>query len=81
MLSWLITSLKVVQKEKVIYICDVRPIGSFLLDKETKEACELLEEKMKPYCAVYTTYYKNIVQIHQEGATENVADSVDLVLR
>lgn len=56
----------------------MEPPDSLLFDQDAYTAYDILKEAMKQYCAVYTTYYEDIVQEHQEASTEKLADSVDL---
>lgn len=43
-----------------------------LFCEETNAAYGMLKETVTQYCAIYTTYYKYIVQVPQETASEGL---------
>lgn len=53
--------------------------GRYFFDEETNAAYEILEV-MTQSCALYTTEFKSIVNVHLETTSEDVAYSVGLLL-
>ena len=69
-----------VKEEDVIDLTEVEPVESMHFDEDTKNAYTLLQNAVKTYCSVYTTTCKDLVDIQEDSAADDLSDTVDLVL-
>lgn len=69
-----------IKKDDVLYITYVDLAESSVFDDESTAANHLLKEAITQDCAVYTTDYKDVLKVLQEASSENLTDSVNLLL-
>lgn len=70
-------TMKPSSKMKKTDICNVKPAEVLLFREEENQADDIAKSEMTEYSTVYTTDYKDIVQVPQGSAANDLEDSVN----
>lgn len=68
------------ESKEFVNIFDIVLTGSLVFDEQKKETNEELQEAMQLYFLVYIAAFEDVLEVHQEAATEDLIESVGLVL-